>query len=68
MANPNWCSAVTGNIVWIHGVFNGGEWNDFSPASLFEDFLLSHPGGAGEQVEANAGYIACLEKPQHTLI
>ena len=45
---------LTGRIVWVHGPFNCGEWNDIS---IFRDSLLSHLQDAGERAEADDGYI-----------
>ena len=44
----------TGVIVWIHGPFNCGEWNDIA---IFRDSLCSHLAEAGERAEADDGYI-----------
>ena len=48
----------TGWIVWIHGPFPPGDWNDLT---IFRDGL-KHLLRPGERVEADDGYIA--EDPQ----
>lgn len=49
----------TGDIVWIHGPFAAGKWNDIK---IFRDALISYLG-EGERVEADDGYIG--EAPQY---
>jgi hypothetical protein len=52
-------SILGGDIVWIHGPFPAGAWNDIT---IFRDSLMSHLED-GERVEADDGYIG--EAPRH---
>ena len=50
---------LTGDIVWVHGPFEPGMYNDIM---IFRSSLLSHLA-ANERVEADDGYVG--ESPQH---
>jgi hypothetical protein len=52
-------SILGGDIVWIHGPFAPGAWNDIM---IFRDSLMSHLE-EGERVEADDGYIG--EAPKY---
>ena len=50
---------VTGDIVWVHGPFPCGQYNDLM---IFRSCLMHHLG-PDERVEADDGYIG--EHPEH---
>lgn len=53
---------LSGRIVWVHGPFPPGDWNDIT---IFRHSLITFLGD-GERVETDAGYRG--ENPEHTRI
>jgi hypothetical protein len=52
-------SILGGDIVWLNGPYEAGNWNDIK---IFRDSLMSNLD-PGERVEADDGYVG--EAPRH---